>query len=74
MSDTENDFSFIRSYLLNRPTVTEHQIASRIAKAINPNSNETSDDALVQTQLSKNSKWINNLIIYCTHEKRLESY
>ncbi len=32
--DTENDFNFIPSYLLNRPTITEQQIVSRIAKAM----------------------------------------
>jgi hypothetical protein len=26
--DDEQDFMFIRDYLLNKPTVTEHQIAS----------------------------------------------
>ncbi len=27
-----NDFLFVRSYILNRPTAIEHQIASRVAK------------------------------------------
>jgi hypothetical protein len=72
--NTETDFKFIRSYLLNRPTITEHQIASRIAKTIDPNSTETLNDSLVRTHLAKTSKWIDNLIIHCTHEQRLQSY
>jgi len=72
--NTETDFKFIRSYLMNRPTITEHQIASRIAKTIDPNSKETLNDSLLRTHLAKTSKWIDNLIIHCTHEQRLESY
>ncbi len=32
--ETENDFIFIRSDFLNRPTATEQQIAIRIAKIV----------------------------------------
>jgi hypothetical protein len=65
---------FIRDHLLHKPTATEHQIASRIAQTIDPNSTDTVDDPLVKRRLGANSKWINNLIIHYTHEKRLESY
>jgi len=70
---SENNFQIIRSNLLNKPTIAEHQIASRIAKTINLHSNNTLDDPLVKTRLAKPSKWINNLIIHYTHENRLES-
>jgi len=70
---SENNFQIIRSNLLNKPTIAEHQIASRIAKTINLHSNNTLDDPLVKTRLAKTSKWINNLIIHYTHENRLES-
>ena len=33
---------YIRYHLLNRPTITEYQIASRIAKTIKNNLNEDS--------------------------------
>jgi hypothetical protein len=68
----ENDFQFIRDYLLNKPTITEYQIASRIAKTIDLNNKDIVDDLLVKTRLGKNMKWINNLIIHCTHEQRLQ--
>jgi hypothetical protein len=47
----EQDFVFIRDYLLNKPTATEHQIASRIAKTLDLNNNDTLDDSLVQLRL-----------------------
>jgi hypothetical protein len=59
-------------YLLNKLTITEHQIASRIATKIDQSSKDFVDNALVSAQLNKNSKWINNLIIHYTHEQRLE--
>jgi hypothetical protein len=65
---------FIRDYLLNKPTVTEHQIASRIAKTLDPNNNDTMDDSLVQIRLRQKSKWVDNLIIHYKHEARLASY
>jgi hypothetical protein len=65
---------YIRDYLLNKTTVTEHQIASRIAKTIDPNTNDTTDDPLVQLRLRQKSKWTDNLIIHYTHEARLAGY
>ncbi len=65
---------FIGDHLLNKPTVTEYQIASRIAKTIDLNSNDTIDDPLVQIRLCQQSKWIDNVIIHYTHEARLASY
>jgi hypothetical protein len=65
---------YIQEYFLNKTTVTEHQIASRIAKTIDPNTNDTTDDPLVQLRLRQKSKWIDNLIIHYTHEARLAGY
>jgi hypothetical protein len=59
---------------LNQPTISEHQIASRIAKTIYNDNKDTVDNPLVKTKLDKVSKWINNLIIHYTHEKRLATY
>ncbi len=74
MIDTENDFKFIRSYLLNKPTITGHPTASTIATTTDPDSKDTIDNLLDPAQLARTSKWINNLIIHCTHEQRLEIY
>jgi len=70
---TETDFKFIRSYLLNRLTIAERQIASRIATTIDTNTTNTTGNPLVQGQLDKTSKWIHNLIIHYTHEKRFHT-
>jgi ATP-dependent Lon protease len=59
---------------LNRPTATEHQIASRIAKTIDPLKNDTIDDPLVRIRLNKESNSYRNLIIHYTHEARLRNY
>jgi hypothetical protein len=72
--DNEYSFTFIRSYLLNRPIITEYKLASRIANTINPQDHDATDDPLVRAQLNKKSKWIDNLIVHYTHEARLESY
>jgi hypothetical protein len=72
--DNEHDFTFIRNHLLNKTTVTEHQIASRIAKTIDPHTIDTIDDPLVQIRLRQRSKWIDNLIIHYKHEERFETF
>ena len=71
--DNEKYFTFIRDYLINKTTVTEHKIASRIAKTVDPNNTNTIDDPLVQLRLRQRSKWDKNLIIHYTHEARLEN-
>jgi hypothetical protein len=65
---------------MNRSTVSEYQIASRIAKAIkNDPTEEINDpteeinDPLVKAQLKKQSKFDKNLIIHYTYEKRLQN-
>jgi hypothetical protein len=70
---TENEFARLRYLLLNRPTITEYQIALRAAEAIKNNPNEDINDPLVKAQLNKQSKFDNNLIIHYTNEKRLQS-
>jgi hypothetical protein len=59
---------------LNKTTITEHEIASRIAKTIDPNTNDTTDDPLVQLRIRQKSKWIDNLIIHYKHEARFVAY
>ncbi len=72
--ETDNNFQFVRSYLLNRPTVTDQQIASRIAKTIDSMNHNTADHPPVRIQLQRKSKSITNLIIHYVHEARLTSY
>jgi hypothetical protein len=69
-----NDFLFVRSYILNRPTANEYQIALRIAKIIDPLKNETIDDPLVRMRLQKLFNSDRNLIIHYTHEARFATY
>ncbi len=70
---TENDFARVCYPLLNRPTIPEYQIASRVAKAIKNNPNAEINDPLVKARLNKQSKFDNNLIIRYTYEKRIQS-
>jgi hypothetical protein len=69
----ENDFVRPRYLLLNRPTIPEYQIASRIAEAIKSNPTEEINDPLVKARLNKQSKFDNNIIIHYTYEKRLQN-
>ncbi len=69
----ESGFHYIRCILLNKPTISEYQIASRIAKTINIDSEEEVDNLLVKARLRKQAKFDNNLIIHYTHEKQLQS-
>ncbi len=57
------------SYILDRPTIPEYQIASRLSKAIKNNRNEETNDSLVKAHLNKQSKFDNNVIIHYTYEK-----
>jgi hypothetical protein len=72
--DNEQDYIFLRKHLLNKTTVVEHQIASRISKTIDPNTNDTTDDPLVQLRLRQKLKWVDNLIIHYKHEGRLAAH
>lgn len=68
---SESYFTFVRSYLLDTPTVSEHQIASRIARAVMSSQDyDAIDDSLVREKIKKKSKAIDNLIIHYTHEAR----
>jgi len=49
-----HDFLFLRSYILNRLTTIEHQVASRITKTTDTLKNDTVDDPLARMRL-KNS-------------------
>ncbi len=72
--EIENDFIFIRSYLLNRPTTTEQQIATRKIKAVDSIGNDSTNGPLDQISLKQKSEWIENLIIHYAHEVRLTTY
>ncbi len=65
----EHDFAFIRRILLDKPTISEYQIASRIAKTIHVDSKEDVDNGLVKTGLGEQNESNTNLIIHFTHEK-----
>ncbi len=73
MITSENDFAFIRRTLLDKPTIPEYAIASRIAKSINVDSDEKVDNPLVKARLGKSTKFDTNIIIHYTHETRLKS-
>jgi hypothetical protein len=68
-----NAFTRLRTLLLNRPTIHEYQMASRIVKGTEINSNQEVDDPLVRARLKKQSKFDKNIIIHYTYEKRLQS-
>jgi hypothetical protein len=69
-----NDFLLVHSYILNRPTTIGHQVASRIAKTIDLNNNDTINDPLLRMRLKKLFDSDRNLIIHYTHEARLAAY
>jgi hypothetical protein len=73
MLTNDNDFAFIRRSILNKPTIPEYQLASRIAKATNVNSEEKVDNPLVKARIGKQTKFDTNLIIHYTHEKRFQT-
>ncbi len=54
--EAENDFIFIRSHLLNTPTPTEQQIATRIVKTIDSLKHDTTNNPLVRIRLETKSK------------------
>jgi hypothetical protein len=56
--ETENDFIFIRSYLLNWPTSTEQQIATQKIKAVDSIRHDPTNDPLDQISLKLKSEWI----------------
>ena len=73
--ETEADFRFIRSHLLNRPTVTELQMASQIAKVTGDHpAHNTADASSVAVKEKQTLKSNNNLIIHYTHEKRFHTF
>lgn len=73
MFQTENDFQFIRSNFLNRPTAAELQIAARIGKLGDQNNNDLDDTLSVLIKSKQTSKSHDNLIVHYTHEKRFET-
>ncbi len=45
---TENDFTHLRYLVLNRPTIPEYQIVSRVVKDIKNNPTEELNDPLMK--------------------------
>ncbi len=72
MITTENDFTFIRHILLDKPSIPEYQMAARIAKTIKHNPDQEVDNPLVRARLHKPNKFDTNIIIHYTYEKRLQ--
>jgi hypothetical protein len=70
---TENHFTFVRSNVLNRPTAIEHQIASRIATAIDPLRNQNNDDSLVRIPINRELTSFHYLVMHYTHEERFRT-
>ena len=67
-------FTFIRNFLLHKPTATAYIVASRIANATDTHNTDKVDDPLVRLQLNKKSRWADDIIIHYTHEARLQTY
>jgi hypothetical protein len=65
---------FIRDHLLYKPTITEHQIALRIANTLDPSTSDTINDPLLRTRRPQKSKWTNKVILHYKHEARLKTY
>ncbi len=51
--EDKNGFVFIRSYLINKSTPVEHEMASRIAEAINTDTTDTLNGSLVTAHVSE---------------------
>ena len=62
--ETEIDFQFVRSYLLNKTTVTEQQIAYQIAQTVDSIDHDAANDPLVRLHVNRQSKSLHNLIIH----------
>ncbi len=73
MLTCQSDFEYIRHILLEKSTIPEYQIVSRIAKTIDTNSANVVENPLVKARLNKQNKFDSNLIIHYTHEKRFQS-
>jgi hypothetical protein len=63
----------LHDFYLNRPTVPQYQLASRIATAHLTNPTEELDNSSVQIQLNKQTKFNNNIITHFTYEDRLRN-
>jgi len=74
LPDKETDFLSMRRYLLNKPMISEQQIACRIGKTIQLSEPDTVDNPQIQARVGKNFKCFKNLIIHYTHEKGLGTY
>ena len=72
--DSKSYYAFVRWFSVETSTISEHQIASRIARAaMDPEDYDAVDDPLVRVIIKRKSKSIDNLIIHYTHEAQLAS-
>ena len=68
-----HDFQFIQSYLLNKPTLAQSQMAARIATTTKSNDETIPGNLIGKLDIKKPSKYDKNLIIHYTHEARFAS-
>ena len=72
--DSKSYYAFVRWFSVEKPTISEHQIASRMVRAaMDSQDYDAVDDPLVRVIIKRKSKSIDNLIIHYTHEARLAS-
>ena len=72
--DSKSYYTFVRWFSVETPTISEHQIASRMARAaMDSQDYDAVDDPLVRVIIKRKSKSIDNLIIYYIHEARFAS-
>ena len=70
--DSKSYYAFVRWFSVETPTLSERQIASKMARAaMDSQDYDAVDDPLVRTIIKRKSKSIDNLIIHYTHEARL---
>jgi len=70
----ENTIRRLHYLFVNTPTISEYQIATRIARAIKQNPTEQLDNSLVRFQLKKKQiEQKDHLLIHYVYEKRLRN-
>lgn len=67
-------YSYACLTILNKLTVIQHEIASRIIKIIDPMTNDVIEYLLVKMLLNKISNFDRKLIIHYTYETWLTAY
>jgi len=65
---------FLRTYLLNRPTISERQVTSRIVTTIDTSISDQTGNTQFPVNPDTTSKSTDNLIIHYTHEQRFDNF